>query len=515
MTPRASGGGTRRGNLANVGLVLLSCLLATAVAELAIRLIDGLPIFTDWLPDTLDRDVTSASVDSIPLAGGVRRDWFFNDPPPLPNRHAPPAEWERSYREFRSVPYVERSAFRPAELFKAWNSVRVGPVCKNAILKQAPEWIYLHHPSDGSPYPLYRFLPNATTPLGLVTNEIGWRGPPIRIEKAAKTVRIVFVGASTTVNSHYYPYSYPEFVGHWLNLWAAHRGLNVRIETFNAGREAVISTDIAAVVRKEVLPIAPDLVVYYEGHNQFLLTGMLASEVGPAPLQSAPTGAEDSSRRWLRDAAHRSALVRRFQGAVGLATHSGTGNELPKPTYDVRWPDGLSEIHPDIRRSDLPINLSTIISDLESIRKDLEAGGAELAISTYKWLVRDGLVLDPVRNRNLWEHLNIWMWPFSYRDIERMSVFQNRVYARYAATHGLALIDVAAKMPEEPALYTDAVHFSYGGVRLHAWIVLQDLVPLIESRLANRIWPREPGRDGAAPPGLLFEPELIRTNCKI
>ena len=53
-------------------------------------MIDGLPLFTDWLPDTLDRDTAAKDVDKIPLAKGVVRSWFFSDPPPLSNRAASP-----------------------------------------------------------------------------------------------------------------------------------------------------------------------------------------------------------------------------------------------------------------------------------------------------------------------------------------------------------------------------------------------------------------------------------------
>ena len=71
--------------------------------------------------------------------------------------------------------------------------------------------------------PPYRFLPNATTPIGLVTNAYGFRGPPVPFVRTPKTVRIAFVGASTTVGAHHLAYSYPEFIGHWLNLWAPRR----------------------------------------------------------------------------------------------------------------------------------------------------------------------------------------------------------------------------------------------------------------------------------------------------
>ena len=63
----------------------------------------------------------------------------------------------------------------------------------------------------------------------------------MRVFRAPRTIRIAFVGASTTVGFHAEPYSYPEIVGQWLERWAdaRHRGLS--IEAINAGREAVNS----------------------------------------------------------------------------------------------------------------------------------------------------------------------------------------------------------------------------------------------------------------------------------
>lgn len=488
-------------------LLLVSCSLALFAAEFIVRATDGLPLATDWLPDTADRDASTSIMKTIARAPHVSTDWFRSDPPPLPNRHAPPPEWTEAYRAFPAIPDLAKHTFRPAELFKAWNAVAVGPPCRNEFLRQAPHWVYLYQPADNNRYPLYRFLPNATTPLSLVTNRFGWRGPPIAFEKPPATVRIAFVGASTTVNSHHYPFSYPEFIGHWLNLWAAERKLGVRFETINAGREGLMSTDIAAVIRKEVVPLAPDLVVYYEGANQFILAGMLKGEPGAAPVAAPPGTSEGPLARALRDAAHRSALARRLQAAVNLVRHP-SGKELPKPAYKMTWPAGLSESEPDLTRTDLPINLSTIVTDLESSRVALQAAGSELAVSSFKWIVHDGLALDPVRNRALWDHLNLGKWPFTYRDIARMAAFQNRVLARYAAQHGLPFIDVAGQMPDDPALATDAIHFSYGGVRLHAWIVLQSLIPLIERRIARHVWPTRPEAKQALPPGLFFKPKL-------
>ena len=111
--------------------------------------------------------------------------------------------------------------------------------------------------TGGRPHPPYRFLPNATTPIGLVTNAYGFRGPPVPFVRTPKTIRIAFVGASTTVDDHHLAYSYPEFVGHWLNLWAASKRLDIRFEVLNAGRESIGSPDIEAIVREEVAPMRP------------------------------------------------------------------------------------------------------------------------------------------------------------------------------------------------------------------------------------------------------------------
>ncbi len=84
------------------------------------------------------------------------------------------------------------------DMFKAWNTAFAGDPCQHALLAQMPSRrLSLVNSPDGSDRPIYRYMPNATTPVGLVTNEIGWRGPPLRHKKPA-TVRIVFVGASTT-----------------------------------------------------------------------------------------------------------------------------------------------------------------------------------------------------------------------------------------------------------------------------------------------------------------------------
>jgi hypothetical protein len=491
-------------------LVIVSILVCTFIAEGVVRYQDGLPMFALPLPENIGNAVTPEQRDKVPLAPGVSRDWFFDDPPPLPNRTKPSADWQKLFVEVRNHP-ATYAPFRPADVFKAWNADFAGDVCKNAFLERAPGTLYLYDPPDGGRVPPYRFLPNATTPLGLVTNQIGWRGRPIVEPRPARTIRIVFVGASTTVDGHNLPFSYPEYIGHWLNLWARSKHLDVHFETLNAGRESVVSTDIAEIVRTEVLPLRPDLVVYYEGHNQFWLPSVIPTLPQDGTILK-PTLPIEAPPTWLLVATRFSALARRIQAAIGYTGSNLDGREWPKPPYKIVLPPGLNENDPDIYDPMLPLHLDVIVRDLDRIRADLASVGSDFALSSFVWMVKDGLVLNPIRDKYILEDLNINEYPLHYRDLVRLAAFENRVFKKYAEIHHVPFIDVARYMPLDPDLFQDAIHNTAGGVRERAWVVLQQLIPVIERHLANGDWPRPQPKQ--APPLPTFTPRRIALDCK-
>jgi len=495
-----------RNFLKNFLLVLVSVALCTAAAEGIAR----------WLEVTDDADVAKR-LDEIPRVAGVQRAWYFDDPPPLPNRGKAPPEWYELVRRVEASGHTEGT--RRADMFKAWNSVFVGDPCSHPYLRAAPGHLFVYDPPDGKPHPRYRFMPNATLPNGLVTNAYGFRGAPVPFVRTPKTVRIAFVGASTTIAAHHFAFSYPEFVGHWLNVWAASKRLDLRFEVLNAGRESIGSTDIEAVARLEVTPMRPDLVVYYEGANQFDLR-TVAPSVPPPDASARPATAPMSGprTRWLDEAAKHFTLARRLQNLLAAADTPagvpGDGGEWPKPAYDLIWPTGVDESDPDIGRPDLPVNLSTILGDLDRIRAATEAAGGELVLASFIWLVKDGMMLNPIRHRLILEYLNQGYAPFRYRDLERLAAFENRVFAKYAAVHHLAFLDMAKLMPRDPDLFVDAIHTTQSGVRLQAWVAFQELLPLVEKKLASGAWPKaDPGAGmPAAPPA--FAPRELNFTCK-
>lgn len=496
-------------HLKNAFVVFLSIVLSAAVAEAAVRYLDSYAMFAMPLSAPAgSASIAPEALDRIPRAAGVERDGFFSEPPTLPNRRAVPAEWTRFYRDLESSGSGGMD-FRPSDLFKAWNSAFAGDLCKHSRLRLAPGRLFLYDPPDGAASPPYRFLPDVTIPSGLVTNQVGWRGAPIENPRGDKTVRIVFVGSSTTVDSHHLPFSWPELVGHWLNRWAKAKGLAVHFEVLNAARESITSTDIAAIVRTEVLPLRPDLVVYYEGGNQF----RPASIVADMPKTSAARPVQAAaSPSWLQTAARYSALLARVQAAVGAAASTLDGHEWPKPDYKVVWPAGLDEADPDLAYPRLPVGLNIIQRDLDRIRTDLAGVGSDFALSSFMWMVKDGLVLDPVRHKYILEQLNVANYPYRYRDLERLANFQNRLFAKYATTHDIPFIDIAGQSPFDPDLFTDAVHTNYAGTRARAWTVFNQLLPTVEKHLADGSWPR-PWPAGAPTALPTFTPRHITFTC--
>ena len=497
----------------NYSLVAAIIVLGVLVAEATTRYLDNLPVFATYFPQALSSQAsTSEQRDKVSVSPGVSPEWFFANPASLPNRTNPSADWLRRSEEAQQAEQMARASgpvlFQPADMFKVWNTLWVGDPCTNAMLKSMrARSLYFFDPPDGIPFPRYRYYPNATNPGGLVTNEIGWRGPPLR-PLTKRTVRIVFVGASTTANTHGFSWSYPELINHWLALWARSKNLDIDFQALNAARESIYSMDNVAIVRNEVVPMQPDLVVYYEGANQFFLTSLVPDMPPVAPPRSTLTAT--SAPSWLQDLTRFSALARRLQAALGAFTDNLDGREPPKPSYRLEWPKGLDEDDPELDFPTLPVNLNRIQADLDEIRAELATVDAELAVASFVWFAKDGMVLDPVRHRYILQYLNRTKWPFRYGDIERLAAFQNRVFKKYAAAHNLPFIDVARDMPRDPDLFSDAIHNTLSGLRVRAWIVFQQLVPIIEDRLARGLWPKQMERREHRP---LFEPQEKELKC--
>jgi len=479
-------------------LLLASLLFAVLLSEIALRLFtpygtNAPAMHSSTAAVTSDKplDVEDAMryVTQLPVAPGTDRHWFIDDPPPLPNRAPASGERMERYKD-----YERRGLFGPQADY-VWNRrfIESSFCAPNSQFQNYPNKIMVFDPPAGNPHPRYRFPPNTNTASGLVTNAFGLRGRPITLAKPPKTVRIAYVGASTTINNHNFPFSYPERVAYWLDRFAEANHLDVRFEALNAGREGLNSEDMPAIVHDELLPLDPDLAVYYEGANQFPSAHALLFPPFPA---RQTIGAVDQH------------IVPEV-----LRTHLATGNLLDralngftsageprKPPYRLVWPAGVNEQNPDVDSPKLPLLLPVIVKDLDSIRQSMQSIGGQLALCSFEWLAKDGMPLSLTRHENIYKQLNTVLWPLRYADIRRLADFQNRVYRRYAETRGIPFLDVVSTLPQDPNLFSDAIHMTDTGERVKAWIVFQQLVPIIRKQIESGQLPRPRGSHGLPPP---------------
>jgi hypothetical protein len=220
--------------------------------------------------------------------------------------------------------------------------------------------------------------------------------------------------------------------------------------------------------------------VYYEGANQFAYGPLIKNRQGmPSPAQDQQRGVV----RLLNAMGCYSATARRARELAEKMSGTGPGTEPAKPGYVLDTGGGIDAAEPDISRPDLALNLSEIIRDLETIRRQAETIQCRFYLLSFVWLPYEGMVLDPVRHKSIFHYVNKVHWPLAYADFKRLSDFQNRVFQTYAGAHGITFIDVAGSFPRDPDLFIDAIHVNEQGTRLQAWIVLQGLVPEIRRRI--------------------------------
>jgi hypothetical protein len=413
-------------------------------------------------------------VSKIPQAASVSLGWYVERPPVIPRIPLTPALRKRA----------DAYPTEPWSAFFEWNLAYLRQqACRDTrdVVMGSLHDFYYFESTDGSTYPPYRHLPHVSPPGWFVTNSFGWRGPDVGVNKPPNTIRIAFVGASTTVDAFGVPFSHPELVGDWLNRWGAAKGLPYRFEVINAGRMGIDSNSIAAIVTQELVPVEPDLVVYDEGAmrpDQLVTVDDKQAPPLPRTTYRKRTAAEDYSALVLRVLT----LVDRL-GARG-------GFEPRKPASRINWPADVNEQDPALDSPKLPMDVPNIIAGLEIIRTALARIESDLVVSSSVWIVHEGMHLDLDRDLTLYNYLNQTYWPFTYAEMRRAADFQNRVLKKYARMHELPFIDMAVEFPQDPALGGDAIHLRYEGLVLQAWIDLQHLIPIIEERLEDGRLPK-------------------------
>jgi hypothetical protein len=269
--------------------------------------------------------------------------------------------------------------------------------------------------------------------VNIKINTLGFRGDEISREKPANTIRIATLGASTTFcaetsgNHRTWPYRLQE------RLQAAHP--HVTIQVINAGVAGYVASDSLRNLRHRVMPLKPDLVIYYEANNEIVRdTRELAVREGiaekPAPARIAGTLSRYSL---LFDLLYKNAVI-----LAGGRGDSGRNIDQVPLSLPDRFIGVLDEMRQELARQNIPFVLSTfLVKYRRNQDKPTQIANADVAFFYMPWMSIDGM-------------------------LHAMDTYNDAILA-FARQHGLPVVDDPVAVPADGDHFVDCMHLSDRG----------------------------------------------------
>jgi hypothetical protein len=348
------------------------------------------------------------------------------------------------------------------------------PLAQLPISNQNDNNIYVFQPTDSNIHPAYRYFPSSSVE-GLSKkkfrfNSFGWSGSDISLIKPANTIRIAFVGGSTTQQMGQCDFAYPDYIEAWLNAWAKYHCPGIHFEVINAARVAQRSSDIVAIYKHELIPAEPDIIVYYEGRNQFDVDDILGQ----------PSFSSFDSDPYYYVLSH-SMVLQLLANAVDFDVYHLLENRKQKYLTG-------KYLNIDLGDNTLPVQLPGIINDLDTLRTLINAEHKKLVICSFAMLTADSVLVHP-RNGNIYQYWLSGFGKMKVDEIAELNRIENKVFGMYAQKYNLPFINVAEKLPVYSSFFIDGVHLNCDGMKIHAWIVYQQLLPIIKHDIDNKMLP--------------------------
>jgi lysophospholipase L1-like esterase len=270
--------------------------------------------------------------------------------------------------------------------------------------------------------------------LSVSINSLGFRGKEITVEKPPRTIRIACVGASTT-----YCAEVPD-AATWparLQVLLQEKHPDIRIEVLNVGVPGYTLVQSHKFFERRILPLQPDMVIYYEANNEFAHdTRRLAEETGLL----AP--AETNMPKWAKTLSRYSLLFNlgyknlRIGAAKGDAKR-GKLERIP-PELTTSFVDHLGKLHDELKLRDIPLILSCF---LVKYRRDqdraTQIANADVSFYYMPWMTIDAL-LDAVD-------------------------LYNDAIVRFGRQRGIFAIEDRTSLPPDSKHFADCIHFADEG----------------------------------------------------
>lgn len=269
-------------------------------------------------------------------------------------------------------------------------------------------------------------------------NSLGFRGDEFSRDKPPDTLRIAVLGASTTFNAEVSSNhaTWPHRLQEKLRAAYPHQ----KIEVINTSLGGYVAGDNLKNLRHRVLPLKPDLVIYYEANNEIVRdTAELAVREGLIKSRERSRLVNVLSNTSLMfDLAHKNLTIL-AQGAGGA---SGKFDSVPRDLPD-RFISVLDEMRAELERHDVPFMLSTfIVKYRRNQDRATQIANADVAFYYMPWMSIDGLLFA-------------------------MDLY-NQALLDYAHREGLLFVDDREAIPPDAEHFTDCMHLADNGAEAMA-----------------------------------------------
>lgn len=267
--------------------------------------------------------------------------------------------------------------------------------------------------------------------LDIKVNSLGFRGDDFERRKPPHTVRIAALGASTTFcaevsdNHKTWPHRLQEKLG------AAYPG--VRFEVINTAVGGYTAAENLRNLTHRVLPLDPDLAIYYEGNNEIAKdTQKLALDRGLIPAGNPRSLARAiSNYSLLFDLTYKNLtiLAGRRKAAAAARTIDSVPADLPN-----HFIGQIDEMRRALAARDSPLVLSTFIVKFRRNQpRETQIANADVEFFYMPWMSIDGM-------------------------LDAMDTY-NQAILDYAARTGLPVVDDREAVPPDSEHFSDAMHF--------------------------------------------------------
>jgi peptidoglycan/LPS O-acetylase OafA/YrhL/lysophospholipase L1-like esterase len=278
-------------------------------------------------------------------------------------------------------------------------------------------------------------------------NNLGFRGPDLPRDKG-DAFRIVALGESQTFGPTLRDGEkpWPELLQ---DLFDQHASCGRKIEVINAGTEAYTLENNLERMRRDILPLKPDLILSTHGMNGFF----------PFGLRRVPEPSEPGVRP------RASALIGRAVLTIERVAHDWRDRNSARASAVALAPMSDAELMKS-RYADEYRKLITLARD----------NGADIALADSTMSVNES---SP---REVKDFYGAVFKPID--DIIAANAAHNRMVKLIAHEAGAPLIDMAAGVDGvwDDDLYLDIVHFTEAGNKRVAGLVFQALLPILAER---------------------------------